>query len=251
MIYNNILGTIGRTPAPLSSASAAAFLVRGQPRMNTSQQATILIVSDHGFKTAKRTIRANAALRREGLVQGNGDQVTGGAYVIPEGGIAMAYVLNPENRTQVVPKMKEIFLALEGVARGQAKLADLQRPIAGFGDALAVQHLVFHFLIDAEPELDPPLPIAADVVSPIFTLLVHQTPPSTRQSYNATAFRSSCLWLFEPHYPRFWGWLVLKLIRSLILSSYSYLRSRVYGYLPRCYPPAQAPCYNEKLHTNA
>ena len=47
---------------------------------------TILIVSDHGFKTAKRTIRANAALRQEGLVQVNGNQVTCDAYVVPEGG---------------------------------------------------------------------------------------------------------------------------------------------------------------------
>ena len=81
------------------------------------ERTTILIVSDHGFKTATRTIRPNAALRRQGLLQGEGNQVTGDAYVIPEGGTAMAYVLNPEIRSRLISQMKETFLALEGVAR--------------------------------------------------------------------------------------------------------------------------------------
>jgi predicted AlkP superfamily pyrophosphatase or phosphodiesterase len=81
------------------------------------ERTTILIVSDHGFKTATRTIRPNAVLRRQGLLQGEGNQVTGDAYVIPEGGTAMAYVLNPEIRSRLISQMKETFLALEGVAR--------------------------------------------------------------------------------------------------------------------------------------
>ena len=81
------------------------------------ERATILIVSDHGFKTAKRTIRANAALREKGLLRGEGSEVTCDAYVIPEGGTAMAYVTNPRNRPRLLPQLKETFLALEGVSR--------------------------------------------------------------------------------------------------------------------------------------
>jgi len=81
------------------------------------ERSTILVVSDHGFKTAKRTIRANAVLRQKGLLKGEGNELICDAYVVPEGGTAMAYVTNPENRTRLVPQMKEAFLATEGVAR--------------------------------------------------------------------------------------------------------------------------------------
>ena len=83
---------------------------------NLLDRVTILIVSDHGFKTAKRAIKANALLRQKGLVRGEGNKVTCDAYVIPEGGTAMVYVTNPENRKRLAPQMKEDFLALEGVA---------------------------------------------------------------------------------------------------------------------------------------
>jgi predicted AlkP superfamily pyrophosphatase or phosphodiesterase len=84
---------------------------------NLLDRTTLLVVSDHGFKTAKRAIKANARLRQMGLLQVDGAKVTGDAYVIPEGGTAMAYVTAPENRKSLAPQMKEAFLAMEGVAR--------------------------------------------------------------------------------------------------------------------------------------
>lgn len=81
------------------------------------ERTTILVVSDHGFKTAKRTIRVNAVLRQNGLLKGQDNQLTCDAYAVPEGGTAMAYVTNPENRSRLLPAMKEAFLSLEGVAR--------------------------------------------------------------------------------------------------------------------------------------
>ena len=42
-----------------------------------------MIVSDHGFRTVKRSIRANVMLKAKGL--------DGSAWVIPEGGTAMVY----------------------------------------------------------------------------------------------------------------------------------------------------------------
>jgi predicted AlkP superfamily pyrophosphatase or phosphodiesterase len=103
------------------------------------ERTTVLIVSDHGFKTAARTIRPNAALRRQGLLQGEGNQVTGDAYVIPEGGTAMAYVLNPELRGRLVSQMKETFSALEGVDRllEPAEFQSLGLPTPGENNQMA------------------------------------------------------------------------------------------------------------------
>lgn len=103
------------------------------------ERTTLLIVSDHGFKTAKRSIRANAALRQKGLLQGEGSNITCDAYVVPEGGTAMAYVTNPENRQRLAPQMKEIFLGLEGVARvlEPADFHDLGLPTPDENDQMA------------------------------------------------------------------------------------------------------------------
>jgi predicted AlkP superfamily pyrophosphatase or phosphodiesterase len=82
-----------------------------------SERTTVFIVSDHGFKAARRTIRPNAALREKGLLRGEGNEVRADVYVIPEGGTAMAFVLHPEDRERLLSKMKQTFLALEGVSR--------------------------------------------------------------------------------------------------------------------------------------
>jgi len=82
-----------------------------------SERTTVFIVSDHGFKAARRTIRPNAALREQGMLRGEGNEVRADAYVIPEGGTAMAFVLHPEDRERLLSKMKQTFLALEGVRR--------------------------------------------------------------------------------------------------------------------------------------
>lgn len=78
---------------------------------------TLMIVSDHGFKMTKRSIRPNAALRRQGLLKVENGNVTCDAFVIPEGGTAMAYVTNPENRGRLIPRLKDIFQKVEGVDR--------------------------------------------------------------------------------------------------------------------------------------
>jgi len=54
------------------------------------QTTTVLVVSDHGFKTYGKIIRPNVLLASNGLI--------GEAWVIPEGGTAMAYVTRPGNK---------------------------------------------------------------------------------------------------------------------------------------------------------
>jgi predicted AlkP superfamily pyrophosphatase or phosphodiesterase len=82
------------------------------------EKATILIVTDHGFKTARRIIRPNAALRKAGLLTLEGPaRIVCDAHVLAQGGIAMAYVTAPEKRDELLPQLKELFESIEGVAR--------------------------------------------------------------------------------------------------------------------------------------
>jgi predicted AlkP superfamily pyrophosphatase or phosphodiesterase len=78
---------------------------------------TVLIVSDHGFRTVKRSIRANAVLYQHGLLKAEGNKITCDAYVLAEGGCALVYITNPQNRTRLTPRLNEIFRTTEGVDR--------------------------------------------------------------------------------------------------------------------------------------
>jgi len=82
-----------------------------------SDRTTLVVLSDHGFKSATRSIRPNAALREHGLLAAEGGKISCDAYVIPEGGTAMVYVTDPANRARLVPQLKEIFRNLEGIER--------------------------------------------------------------------------------------------------------------------------------------
>lgn len=81
------------------------------------ERATLFIVSDHGFRTVTKNIRPNALLRREGLLTVAGGQIECDAWVVPEGGSALVYVTDRQNRARLVPKLKEILRGLEGIAR--------------------------------------------------------------------------------------------------------------------------------------
>ena len=80
-------------------------------------QSTLLLVSDHGFKTVTQMIRPNAILRGQGILKVEAGKVVCDAYVIPEGGTAMVYVTNPAERQRLVVRLKEIFAKAEGVER--------------------------------------------------------------------------------------------------------------------------------------
>ncbi len=82
------------------------------------EKVTLLITTDHGFKTAKRIIRPNIVLRREGLLQVRGPTVAScDAYVSVLGGSAMVFATNPEKRTALLPRLKELLAKIEGIER--------------------------------------------------------------------------------------------------------------------------------------
>jgi predicted AlkP superfamily pyrophosphatase or phosphodiesterase len=111
-------------PGSLAASGAMAFLDAQVARIVAAVNAaglesktTFLIVSDHGFHTTKRLIRGNAVLRQAGLLTGDAATLQADAYVVPEGGTAMVYVTDPQNRERLRPKLLEIFRATEGLDR--------------------------------------------------------------------------------------------------------------------------------------
>ena len=110
------------SPMTNASLTAMAFLdakvkqiVDVLKRTGFLNNATLIIVSDHGFRSYKNRIEANVLLREKGLLSGDGDKSTGDAWVLPEGGTAMVYVTDPARRTELVPKLRAIFTGVEGV----------------------------------------------------------------------------------------------------------------------------------------
>lgn len=75
-------------------------------------RATIFVVSDHGFASAKRVIHPNVILRREGLLRDRNDC---DVWAIPEGGTAMVYVTNQQRRAELLPRLAQMFQGVEGI----------------------------------------------------------------------------------------------------------------------------------------
>lgn len=86
-------------------------------RTGRSRNATLLIVSDHGFQTIKHKIHPNVLLRDKGFLRGASSQLKGDAWVQAEGGTAMVYATNSDRRAELVPKLRRLFTGAEGVDR--------------------------------------------------------------------------------------------------------------------------------------
>jgi predicted AlkP superfamily pyrophosphatase or phosphodiesterase len=109
---------------PMSPASftAMAFMdakvkkiLDALQRAGLSRNATLLIVSDHGFRTIKHKIHPNVLLREKGLLSGPSNQPKGDAWVQAEGGTAMVYATNPDRREESAAELRRIFSGAEGV----------------------------------------------------------------------------------------------------------------------------------------
>ncbi|HLY72536.1 MAG TPA: ectonucleotide pyrophosphatase/phosphodiesterase, partial [Planctomycetota bacterium] len=110
-----------KTPAGMSAIALAdarvAELLGALEQAGLKDRATVIVVSDHGFKGTKRSIRPNAALAREGFIHVEGGKITSAAAsVVPEGGTAMVYLRTPE-ALAAAAKIKSLLAGLEGVDR--------------------------------------------------------------------------------------------------------------------------------------
>ncbi len=110
-------------PMTNASLTAMAFLdakvkqiIDTLRRTGLAKNATLIVVSDHGFRTYNHKIQPNVLLRQNGLLTGSSDNPKGDAWVMPEGGTAMVYVTDPSRRTELIPKLRTAFTGVEGIS---------------------------------------------------------------------------------------------------------------------------------------
>ena len=93
-------------------------LVRAVDDSGLRSKTTFIVTTDHGFKKVANFSYPNVVLKKAGLVKAAGPTVTHcDAYVMPQGGIAFVYVLDPARKAELLPRLKQLFTAAEGVER--------------------------------------------------------------------------------------------------------------------------------------
>jgi len=80
--------------------------------------ATLLIVSDHGFSAIERMILPNVILRKAGLiVAGTKQGTTDAVQIVTQGGAAFVYVLDDAHRSAVIERIKKALQGLQGLSK--------------------------------------------------------------------------------------------------------------------------------------
>lgn len=110
-----------RTPPGYTAAALADALVgrvlETLENAGLRDRTAVFVVSDHGFATVEKTLRPNVLLRREGLLAVEGDRIVSArAQVIPEGGIGMVYLTDPETAAEDREAVRRLFRGAEGIA---------------------------------------------------------------------------------------------------------------------------------------
>jgi predicted AlkP superfamily pyrophosphatase or phosphodiesterase len=101
-----------------------------------ARNATLIVVSDHGFRGIKHKIHPNVLLRQKGLLIEERGRAKGDAWVVSTGGTAMVYATNPERRAELIPKLTSIFTGAEGIEKvyGPEATAELGSPTSTVSD---------------------------------------------------------------------------------------------------------------------
>jgi arylsulfatase A-like enzyme len=105
-------------------------------RSGLASRATVVVLADHGFRNARRSIQLNAALRQAGLIRGEGQTLQADAWTLSWGGSAGIYLRDRSARAEMVPSIEAAVAGLEGVDRvvtGEA-LTGLGLPDAAVSD---------------------------------------------------------------------------------------------------------------------
>jgi predicted AlkP superfamily pyrophosphatase or phosphodiesterase len=109
---------------PMSPASFTAFafldakvkqILDTLDRTGLSHNSTVIVVSDHGFRTYKHKIHPNVLLREKALLSEGPGQSKGEAWVLSEGGTAGVYVTNPNRKAELVAELRQILSGKEGI----------------------------------------------------------------------------------------------------------------------------------------
>jgi predicted AlkP superfamily pyrophosphatase or phosphodiesterase len=79
---------------------------------------TFVITTDHGFKKVSKYAYPNIVLRKAGYLEAFGPTITKcDAAAMAQGGMAFIYVTNSTRKSEILPKLKEMFATAEGVAQ--------------------------------------------------------------------------------------------------------------------------------------
>lgn len=110
-----------RTPAATSAMALAntqvEAIMRTLDETGLAPRTTVFVVSDHGFKTVKRHVRANAAFLKAGLLQAEGEKVTrADVYAVSAGGSAMVYLTVPDPSGALLAGARRALEGVEGIA---------------------------------------------------------------------------------------------------------------------------------------
>ena len=128
-------GTLASTTAMAFLDAQVARLLAALERSGLADTTTVVVLADHGFRTARRTINLNVALRNAGLIRGEGAARQADAWTMPWGGAAGIYLTDRSARATLLPKIEAAVAGLEGVDRvvdgrraGGARAARIRRP---------------------------------------------------------------------------------------------------------------------------
>jgi predicted AlkP superfamily pyrophosphatase or phosphodiesterase len=101
-----------------------------------AKSTTVIVVSDHGFRSYKHKIHPNVMLKQKGLLSEDGGQSTGEAWVLPEGGTAGVYVADPKRKAELVPQLRRMFTGVEGIDKvyGVDQFGELGFPLPTTSD---------------------------------------------------------------------------------------------------------------------
>ena len=83
-------------------------LIEAIRQAGIADRTTVIVTSDHGFKTYRETLQPNALLASKGIKD---------VHVVPEGGTAMVYVTNSDRKAELLPVLKRELATLAGVDR--------------------------------------------------------------------------------------------------------------------------------------
>lgn len=92
-------------------------LVQSIDASGLRDRTTLIITTDHGFKKVDQYVYLNVALKQAGLLRAGGAGIAQcDAYAGAQGGVAFIYITDPARRAELLPKLKTLFAAVEGVA---------------------------------------------------------------------------------------------------------------------------------------
>ncbi|HUE43268.1 MAG TPA: alkaline phosphatase family protein [Candidatus Sulfotelmatobacter sp.] len=120
------LDDINHEYGPMSNASLTAMawldsqvnrVVQVLQRPDFAGRSTLIIVSDHGFRSYRHRIHAHVLMEEKGFITGADGKLRGDAWVVPEGGSAMVYVTNAARRAELILRLKSMYAGAEGIEK--------------------------------------------------------------------------------------------------------------------------------------